>query len=244
MRSPSTRLTTGSTWDNRQNISDIYYREVIQPLEGTRMGRQEINAELVEDLPGALWTRSMIDAAREPRVVPDFSRVVVAVDPSGARNISDTASAAIGIVVCARGTDGRGYVLADRSCKLSPGGWAKRAVAAYHEFGADRLVAERNFGGAMVEYVIKQADPNVGFTEVVASRGKVQRAEPISIMYEGGKVSHVAQDMLELEDQCCQMATDGYMGEGSPDRVDALVWGLSELLSTGSTYDHSYSWVK
>jgi phage terminase large subunit-like protein len=243
IKASSTLVTTGSTWDNRQNLSEVYYREVISPLEGTRVGRQEIAGELIEDLPGALWTRTMIDKAREPHPAPDFSRVVVAVDPSGARNISDTASASIGIVVCARGVDGRGYVLADRSCKLSPGGWGKRAVDTFHEFSADRIVAERNFGGAMVEYVIKQSDPNVPFTEVVASRGKVQRAEPISVLYERDQVTHVAQDMLVLEDQMCQMATDGFMGEGSPDFVDALVWGLSELLVTGSTYDHSMAWV-
>lgn len=243
IKSPSTRVTVGSTWDNFTNLSQVYYDEVIKPLEGTRIGRQEINAELIEDLPGALWTRAMIDKARAPRPLPDFSRVVVAIDPSGARNISDDAASSIGIVVTARGVDGRGYVLADRSCKLSPGGWAKRAIAAFYEFDADRVVAERNFGGAMVEYVVKQADANVPFTEVVASRGKVQRAEPISVLYERDMVTHVAQDMLPLEDQMCQMATDGFMGDGSPDHVDALVWGLSELLVSGSFYDHSMNWV-
>ncbi len=243
LKSPSTFVTTGSTWDNQSNLSEVFYKQVIEPLEGTRVGRQEINAELVDDLPGALWTRAMIDAARETRPLPDFNRVVVAVDPSGARDMKDEASAAIGIVVVARGVDGRGYVLADRSCKMSPAGWGRRSVNAYHEFQCDRLVAERNFGGAMVQHVIQTTDPNVSFTEVVASRGKVQRAEPISALYERQMVTHVAPDMLELEDQQCMMATDGYMGEGSPDRVDALVWGLSELLVSGSTYDHSMAWV-
>jgi phage terminase large subunit-like protein len=243
VKSPSTYLTIGSTWDNRENLSETYYREVIEPLAGTRLGRQEISAEILEDLPGALWTRAMVDRAREAVKLPDMSRVVVAVDPSGARAMSDTASASIGIVVAGRGIDGRGYVLADRSCKLSPAGWARRAIDAYHEFDADRIVAERNFGGSMVEYTIRSMDEGVSYSEVVASRGKVQRAEPIAALYERGLISHVAQDMLELEDQCCQMATDGFMGEGSPDRVDALVWGLSELLVTGSTYDHSMSWV-
>jgi phage terminase large subunit-like protein len=243
MKAPSTHVTVGSTWDNRENLSETYYREVIEPLAGTRLGRQEIAAEILEDLPGALWTRAMVDRAREAVKVPDMSRIVVAVDPSGARAMSDTASASIGIVVAGRGIDGRGYVLADRSCKLSPAGWARRAIDAYHEFEADRIVAERNFGGAMVEYTIRSMDEAVSYSEVVASRGKVQRAEPIAALYERGLISHVAQDMLELEDQCCQMATDGFMGEGSPDRVDALVWGLSELLVTGSTYDHSMSWV-
>jgi phage terminase large subunit-like protein len=140
LKSPSTFCTTGSTWDNQSKLSEVFYREVIQPLEGTRVGRQEINAELVDDLPGALWTRAMIDAARETRVLPDFSLVIVAVDPSGARNMKDEASAAIGIVVCARGVDGRGYVLADRSCKMSPAGWGRRACDAYHEFQARSLI--------------------------------------------------------------------------------------------------------
>jgi phage terminase large subunit-like protein len=244
IRSKSTRTTVGSTWENFANLSQVYYDEVIAPLEGTRMGRQEINAELLEDLPGALWTRPMLDVAKEPKPQLDYSRIVVAIDPSGARTMSDEAASSIGIVVSARGVDGRGYVLADRSCKLSPAGWAKRAVDAFYEFDADRIVAERNFGGAMVEHTIRSVDGNVPYTEVVASRGKVQRAEPVSALYEKGLVSHVARDMLDLEDQMCLMATDGFMGEGSPDRVDALVWGLSELLVTGSTYDHSMAWVR
>jgi phage terminase large subunit-like protein len=244
VKSASTHVTVGSTWDNSANLSKTYYDEVIAPLEGTRIGRQEINAEIIEDLPGALWTRSMIDDARlMTSPLPDFSRVVVAVDPSGARTISDVASSSIGIVVAARGVDGRGYVLADRSCKLSPAGWARRAIDAYYEFAADRLVAERNFGGAMVEHTIRSVDQNVSFTEVVASRGKVQRAEPVAALYERGMISHVDQSMLLLESQMCEMATDGFMGEASPDRVDALVWALSELLVTGSTYDHSMRWV-
>ena len=243
IRSPSTLLTTGSTWENSTNLSKVYYDEVIRPLEGTRMGRQEINAELLEDLPGALWTRSIIDVAREPKSLPDMSRVVVAVDPSGARNITDDASASIGIVVAGRGVDGRGYVLADRSCKLSPAGWARRAIDAFYEFDADRVIAERNFGGAMVEHTVRSVDNNISYSEVVASRGKVQRAEPVAALYERGMISHVARDMIALEDQMCEMATDGFMGEGSPDRVDALVWALSELLVSGSQYDHSMSWV-
>jgi phage terminase large subunit-like protein len=243
IRSKSTHVTVGSTWDNFTNLSQVYYDEVIRPLEGTRVGRQEINAELLEDLPGALWTRAMIDNAKKPVPLPDMSRIVVAVDPSGARNISDDAASSIGIVAAGRGVDGRGYILADRSCKLSPAGWARRAIDAYYEFDADRIIAERNFGGAMVEHTVKSVDGNVSFSEVVASRGKVQRAEPVSALYERGLISHVATDMLALEDQQCMMASEGFMGEGSPDRVDALVWALSELLVTGSQYDHSMQWV-
>jgi phage terminase large subunit-like protein len=249
INSPSTHLTVGSTWANRANLAPVYYREVIEPLIGTRTGRQEIDAELLEDLPGALWTRSMIDDARKPVKLPDMQRIVVAVDPSGARGMSERASSHIGIVVAGRGGDGRGYVLADRSCKLPPGGWARRAIDAYHEFQADRVLAERNFGGAMVENTIKMAqrsDEWVSYEEVVASRGKVQRAEPVAALYERNLVSHAPKegdDLTQLEDQMCMMATDGFMGDGSPDRVDALVWAMSSLLVSGSTYDHSMSWV-
>jgi phage terminase large subunit-like protein len=220
-------------------------------LIGTRTGRQEINAEIIEDLSGALWTRAMIDDARRKVKLPDMQRVVVAVDPSGARDLSERANSHIGIVVAGRGVDGRGYVLGDRSCKLPPGAWARRAIDAYHEFNADRIVAERSFGGAMVENTIKMAqrsDEWVSYEEVVASRGKVQRAEPVAALYEPEKqiVSHVpkdGEDLTQLEDQMCEMATDGFMGEGSPDRVDALVWALSSLMVGGSTYDHTMSWV-
>jgi phage terminase large subunit-like protein len=134
--------------------------------------------------------------------------------------------------VAALGADERGYVLADRSLRGSSREWGRAAVEAYYGFKADRIIAERNFGGAMVEHVIKTADQNAPFSEVVASRGKVQRCEPISALYEQGRVSHVGSLDL-LEDQMCQMSTTGFMGDGSPDRVDALVWALSELMLTG-----------
>lgn len=224
---PSTHLTRGSTWDNRENLSEVFYREVIEPKVGTRLGRQEIDAELLDDVPGALWWRSLFDDHRVARA-PELVRIVVAVDPSGTRGESDDGDS-IGIVVAGLGVDGRGYVLADRSCKLSPAGWGRRAVDAYYEFAADRIIAERNFGGAMVEHVIRTTDPKVSYREVVASRGKVARAEPVSGLYEQGKVSHVGA-LSALEDQMCAMAPDGYLGEGSPDRADALVWALTELM--------------
>jgi phage terminase large subunit-like protein len=140
----------------------------------------------------------------------------------------------IGIVVAGKGIDGRGYVLADRTCKLSPDGWGRRAVEAYREFGADRIIAERNFGGAMVEHVIRTVDRKVSYREVTASRGKVARAEPVAALYEQRKVIHVGS-FPELEDQMLMIAPDGYVGEGSPDRADALVWALTELM-LGSGY--------
>jgi len=161
--------------------------------------------------------------------LPALKRVVVAVDPSGASGKEDERSDEIGIVVAARGTDGKGYVLADRSVKLAPAAWGRIAVNAYHEFRADRIVAERNFGGAMVEHVIKTADPREPVSIVTASRGKAVRAEPISSLYEQNSVSHVGR-FPELEEQMINMSVAGYVGAKSPDRLDALVWSLSELM--------------
>ena len=215
------------------------------PTKAREIGRQEIYAEILDDVQGALWTRDLIERAREPCAIPDLQRVVVAVDPSGTRGAEDGGDW-IGIVVAGKGTDGRGYVLADRSCKLSPAGWGSRAVDAYHEFKASRIVAERNFGGAMVEHVIRTTDSRVAYGEVSASRGKIVRAEPIAALYEQGKVTHVGgssrdargtpiNSLALLEDQMCQMTTDGYVGEGSPDRVDAAVWALTETMLTRDT---------
>jgi phage terminase large subunit-like protein len=159
-------------------------------------------------------------------------RVVVAVDPSGTGGADDSGDD-IGIVVAGLGIDGRGYVLADWTCKLSPDGWGRRAVAAYHEFRADRIVAERNFGGAMVEHVIRTVDRSISYKEVTASRGKVARAEPIAALYEQGRVSHIG-GLPDVEDQMCLIGPDGYIGEGSPDRADALVWALTELMMRDS----------
>lgn len=225
---PSTIVTRGSTFENRANLASAFVTRITEKYEGTRLGRQELHAEILDDVPGALWTRVMIDEACKPVPKPDMQRVVVAVDPSGTRGVEDSGDS-IGIVVVGKGVDGRAYVLADRSCKLSPDGWGRRTVNAYREFAADRVVAERNFGGAMVEHVIRTVDSAVSYKEVTASRGKVVRAEPAAALYEQGRVSHVAET-AELEDQMCAMTSDGYALDGSPDRVDALVWALTELM--------------
>lgn len=227
LNDPTTVVSRGSTFDNAGNLPAKFLKKLRDRYAGTRLGRQELNAELLDDLPGALWTREMIDEKRV-REAPEFVRVVVAVDPSGTKGGSDNGDE-IGIVVAGKGIDGRAYVLADRTCKLSPAGWGRRTVDAYEEFNADRVIAERNFGGAMVEHVIRTTDRNVAFREVTASRGKVARAEPVAALYEQGRVSHVGS-MPELEDQMCNMAPEGYAGDGSPDRADALVWALHELM--------------
>lgn len=228
-KSAATIVTRGRTKDNAANLAASFIASIEDRYAGTRLGRQELEAEILDDVPGALWTRAIIDAAQWPkdRELPRMSRVVVAVDPSGTKG--DGGGDDIGIVVAGLGVDGRGYVLADRTCQLPPAGWARRAIEAYREFSADRLVAETNFGAAMVESTIRSVDRSVAFRAVTASRGKVQRAEPVAALYEQGRVSHVA-GMPELEDQMCQMTSTGYMGEGSPDRVDALAWAITELM--------------
>ncbi len=187
---------------------------------------------MLSDTPGALWSSEIIERANVVGKLPDMQRVVVAIDPSGTRGASDGGDS-VGIIVAGLGVNGLGYLLADRTCKLSPDGWGRRAVEAYREFKADRIVAERNYGGAMVEHVIRSIDPNVPYREVTASRGKVARAEPIAALYEQGKVRH-AQRMPELEDQFLAMTSGGYVGDGSPDRADAAVWALAELFGAPS----------
>lgn len=239
LKDPTTVVTHGSTFDNAGNLAGSFLQRVKTKYGGTRLGRQELNAEMLDDLPGALWTRDMFDPAdpkKKGRVkeAPDLQRIVVAVDPSGTGGEDDDGDS-IGIVIAGLGVDNRGYVLGDWTCKLSPDGWGKRAVKAYGQFNADRIVAERNFGGAMVEHVIRTVDPMVSYKEVVASRGKVARAEPVAALYEQGRVSHVGSQP-ELEDQMCLIGPEGYIGEGSPDRADALVWAITELMLGNSNY--------
>ena len=230
-----TVTTRGSTFDNAANLPAQFLDKLKERYSGTRLGRQELEAEILDDLPGARWSRAMFDDARL-QSVPDLQRIVVAVDPSGTGGDEDNGDS-IGIVVAGIGVDRRGYVLADMTCKLSPDGWGRRAVAAYRgswsqtpeRHKADRIVAERNFGGAMVEHVIRTVDRMAPYKEVTASRGKVTRAEPVAALYEQGRVSHVGS-FDALEDQLTKIGPDGFVGEGSPDRADALVWALTELM--------------
>ena len=227
MQDATTVVTRGSTFDNAGNLPAAFLTKLKKRYGGTRLGRQELEAEMLEDLVGALWNLTGIDTTRIDEA-PHMRRIVVAVDPSGTSGESDTGDS-IGIVIAGKGMDGRGYVLGDYTCKLSPDGWGRRTVDAYKTFGADRVVAERNYGGAMVEHVIRTVDKNVSYKEVTASRGKVVRAEPIAALYEQGRISHVGA-FGELEDQMCSMGPEGFVGDGSPDRVDALVWALTDLM--------------
>lgn len=224
-------VSRGSTYDNRANLADAFVDKIIRRYEGTRLGRQELHAELLSDVPGALWPYETILAAHV-RQCPDLQRVVVAVDPSGS-NGSDLGDAQ-GIVVAGLGVDGRGYVLADRTCRMSPEGWGRRSIAAFDEFDADSIVAEKNFGGDMVRFTIQTVRDTAPMKLVSASRGKVLRAEPVSALYEQGRISHVVDDpkdnpLAELEEEMRHATSSGYLGEGSPNRMDALVWALTEL---------------
>jgi phage terminase large subunit-like protein len=221
-------VTRGSTFENSANLAPSFLAAIRSRYENTRLGQQELFAEMLSDTPGALWSGEMIERANEVGKLPDMQRVVVAIDPSGTAGASDRGDS-VGIVVAGLGVDGLGYILADRTCKLSPDGWGRRAVDAYREFKADRIVAERNFGGAMVEHVIRTVDQNIPYREVTASRGKVARAEPIAALYEQGRVKH-AVSMIALEDQMLAMTGSGFAGDGSPDRLDAAVWALTELM--------------
>ena len=184
------------------------------------MGRQEVHAELLDDIDGALWQRKLFQSIPD---APDLLRVVVAIDP--AVSYSDGADET-GIVVAGRGVDGCFYVLADRSCRLSPDGWARRAVRAHREFAADRIIGEVNNGGELVESVLRTVDGSIPYRAVRASRGKLVRAEPIAALYEQGKVFHVGPGLEDLEDQLCTWTPES---GASPDRLDALVWALTEL---------------
>jgi phage terminase large subunit-like protein len=227
---PSTIVTRGRTLDNAANLDPATLRFYLARYGGTRLGRQEIDGELLDDVPGALWTRDRIDELRVASA-PDLVRIVVAVDPaiSSGEDADET-----GIVVAAKGIDGQGYLLADLSCRASPDSWARRAVEGLRSWGADRIVAEVNQGGDLVESMIRTIDPAAPYRGVHASHGKRTRAEPVSALYEQGRIHHVGA-FGALEDQLCAALPDG--GSGPDDRLDALVWAFTELGLTGSSLD-------
>lgn len=220
----ATTVTRGSTYDNKANLAPSFFDAVIKRYEGTRLGRQELNAEILEDVQGALWSRSMIQYMPRP-ACPLFKRIVVAIDPPATSN---EGSNECGIVVVGIGVDDNGYVLADRSGVMSPQEWSIAAVTAFREYEADLIVAEANQGGEMIEAVIHSVGSHIPVKLVRASRGKIIRAEPISAIYARNKVWHVGQ-FEALEDQMCSYTPDMDRKNGSPDRLDALVWGFTEL---------------
>ncbi|MGH6982079.1 MAG: DNA-packaging protein, partial [Stellaceae bacterium] len=219
-------ITRGTSFDNRENLAPVFFDAIIKRYGGTRLGRQELLAELIDDVPGALWSRAAIERASVP-VAPDLARVVVAIDPavSAGEDADET-----GIVVVGIDRDNHAYVLDDLSGRYAPHEWARRAVAAYKGHKADRIVAEANNGGDMVEATLRVIDPNASFRAVHASRGKAVRAEPVAALYEQGRVHHVGH-LTALEDQMCDFTGKPERGpEHSPDRVDALVWAITDLL--------------
>jgi predicted phage terminase large subunit-like protein len=226
----TTVITRGSTYDNRSNLAPAFLHQIIKKYEGTRLGRQEINAEILDDVPGALWNRTLLEELRWPvyQSVPDLVRIVVAIDPAAT---SGEDADETGIIVAGKDEDGCGYVLEDLSGHYAPAEWARTAITLYRKHKADRVVAEVNNGGEMVEATLRIVDPNVSFTPVHASRGKVIRAEPVAALYEQHRVRHVGT-FPTLEDQMCGFTTDlDRIAAGlSPDRVDALVWAFTDLL--------------
>ena len=225
-----TAVTRAPTQANAAFLSPAFLDEVLARYAGTRLGRQEIDGDIIEDRADALWTRAMIEAARVP-AAPPLMRIVIGIDPpASARAGSDLC----GIVAAGLSEDGFVYVLADESRGgLSPDGWAQAAIALYRRLKADALIAEVNQGGDMVSAVLRQVDRSVPVREVRATRGKYLRAEPVAALYAQGKVKHVDPPLAALEDEMCDFGLAGLSTGASPDRLDALVWAVTALTSRG-----------
>ena len=231
-----TVVTTGSTYENRANLAPSFLDTILSKYEGTRLGRQELYAEILDDTPGALWIRAMIEAA-QIAAAPALKRTVVAVDPSVA---GDGGGDECGIVVADIAEDKTIYVLADGSGKLSPEQWAKRAAALAADHDADCIVAETNQGGALVTDTLRLAAPGVRVAGVHASKGKRARAEPVAALYEQSKVKHL-RGLHTLEDELCTWSSS--TGDPSPNRLDALVWALHALALTAPKHKVSEDYL-
>ena len=214
-------VTRGSTYDNLPNLARSFADRIIERYEGTRLGRQELHAEILDDVVGALWQRSMIDDHRINETPDHLERIVVGVDPAVT---SGEDSDETGIIIAGR-IGNRGYILDDVSGKFTPQEWAIKATQLYYKYNADRIVAEVNQGGDMVEHTLRMVDKNVSYKGVRAARGKMLRAEPIAALYEQGRIHHCGM-FSKLEDQLCMYTHEG---RESPDRLDALVWSLTDL---------------
>jgi phage terminase large subunit-like protein len=226
IKDPTTYVTVGTTYENRDNLAPAFFDQIIRKYEGTRLGRQELLAEMLEDVEGALWDHTLLDLTRV-RTAPEMIRVVVGVDPAVTNN---EGSDETGIVVAGLGVNGHFYVLADYTLKGSPLDWAKRVVYAYYRWQADRVIGEVNNGGDLVEVNLRTVDVNISYKSVHATRGKQLRAEPIVSLYEQHRAHHVGFH-AELEDEQCTWEP----GKKSPNRLDGVVWALTELSeSSGS----------
>ena len=224
---PRTRVTRAPTRANQDFLSPAFLETVVDRYAGTRMGRQELDGELIEDRPDALWSRVLVEGCRVD-AAPALSRIMVGIDPPGS---SRQGADACGIVAVGRADSGMYFVLEDASqAGLTPQAWATKAVALYRRLNANSLVAEINMGGEMVRSVLRQVDGSVPLKEVHATRGKYLRAEPVAALYEQGKVKHVGCFPL-LEDEMCDFGVNGLSSGASPDRLDAMVWAISAMLS-------------
>ena len=221
---PDTVITRSRTMDNAANLDAATLRHLQRRYAGTTLGRQELDAEILDDVDGALWNRAMLDATRLAVAPDNLTRIVVAIDPGGG---SGSGNAETGIIVAGRDFGGHGFILQDASGRLSPERWATRAIDLFNTHRADRIIAEQNYGGAMVENTIRTLSGSVPIKLVQATRGKAIRAEPVVSLYEQRKIHHVGI-FPELEDQLCQWVP-GSAGP-SPDRLDAMVWAVSDLL--------------
>lgn len=226
---PSTAVTHATTADNAMNLAPTFLTEMRKRYGGTALGAQELDGEIIENISGGLWRREWLDQNRVTKA-PELVRTVVAVDPPVSANPN---ADACGIVVAGLGIDGRAYVLADRTIQgREPQIWARASVAAARDFGASRIVAEVNQGGDLVVLVIHQVDPNIPVRKVRASVGKWHRAEPVAALYAEGRVAHVGEPVA-LENQLVAFSADNTvasLGSKSPDRLDALVWAITDLL--------------
>ena len=233
----SVKLTTGNTHANKENLSDHFIKSLEKQFGGTLLANQEIDGELLDIRDHALWTKPQLDRKRfdDP---PEFSRVVVGVDPAATNNAHSDET---GIVVAGLGHDGKAYVLEDLSGKYNPSEWAQLAVEAYWEHGADRIVAETNKGGDMIEDLFRAHDENVSFKGLRATRSKGIRAEPVAALYEKGKVYHRERGLDGLEKQMLSYIPDHTAK--SPDRIDALVWTLTELMLSKEANFKPHAWI-
>ena len=224
MTSKSTHLTHGITWENVDNLAATFTDEITREYEGQLIGRQELYAEILSDAEGALWKRELLEKTRieDASRVPAFKRIVIAIDPAVSMRAE---SSETGIIVCGQGVDDHAYVIEDLSGRYRVEDWARVAVKAYYRHEADRIIAEKNMGGDMVETTIRVVDESVPIKLVHASRGKYTRAEPIAAAYERGVVHHIGY-YDKLEEQMCMWVP----GDPSPDRLDALVWGMTEFV--------------
>jgi phage terminase large subunit-like protein len=231
MEEPDTIVTRAPTSANRMHLAQSFLATVTRSYGGTRLGRQELDGEIIVDQDGALWSWDILEAAKTPRNF-QLDRVIVAVDPpvSSGKDADECGIVVAGASMKGSPQDWTAQVVADESIAgATPQIWAERAVAAFHTYKADRLVAEVNQGGDLVSSLIRNIDPMIPFRGVRASRGKVARAEPVAALYEQGRVSHRAS-FKTLEDQMALMTVGGFVGRGSPDRVDALVWAITDLM--------------